>query len=66
MPQLLAQLEVETAIGDSVDWGVLAVYVCSASCDVGAEYADEFVFSNTVAASTQDSDDDSDEDSDED
>lgn len=44
MPQLLNSLSLDTAM-DSVDWGTLAVYTCSNSCDLGTEnYVKEFLW----------------------
>ena len=59
MPQLAAVLEQETTAREvrsavatkameELDWGVLAVYTCSKSCDIAADYAEEFVWHNPV------------------
>jgi hypothetical protein len=34
---------------DALDWGVLAVYTCKASCDIGETYAQEFIWKNPIA-----------------
>nr|CAI5839134.1 unnamed protein product [Callosobruchus analis] len=46
MPQLLAFLHETT-----LDWGVLVVYTCDASCDVDGKYKEEFVFKQDVEVS---------------
>lgn len=67
MPQLLHELEVDAPqVTESLDWGVLAVFTCAASCDTGSEYAEEWVFSNIVSADPMDDDDDDDTDDDDD
>ena len=44
MPQLLYHLKVDD-IGASLDWGVLAVYTCSESCQPqSGGYQQEFVW----------------------
>ena len=46
LPQLLNHLDLDE-MGDSVDWGTLAVYTCSESCqtaDSGRPYRQEFVW----------------------
>ncbi|KAF8771858.1 programmed cell death protein 2-like [Argiope bruennichi] len=44
MPQLLNYLSLDS-VQDSVDWGTLAVYTCSKSCDEGVKgYVKEFVW----------------------
>nr|CAH7767911.1 unnamed protein product [Callosobruchus chinensis] len=43
MPQLLTFLHEE-----NLDWGVLVVYTCEASCDVNGIYKEEFVFKQDV------------------
>lgn len=39
MPQLLNYLE-----HDNIDWGILAIYTCSISCDTQSKYLQEFIF----------------------
>ncbi|CAL1280443.1 unnamed protein product [Larinioides sclopetarius] len=44
MPQLLNYLSLDS-VDDSIDWGTLAVYTCSQSCEKGVEgYVKEFVW----------------------
>lgn len=43
MPQLLNSLSVDST-GASIDWGTLAVYACSASCDGDGQYCPEFIW----------------------
>ncbi|CAL1280398.1 unnamed protein product [Larinioides sclopetarius] len=44
MPQLLNYLSLDS-VQDSIDWGTLAVYTCSKSCEKGMEgYVKEFVW----------------------
>ncbi|GBN32041.1 hypothetical protein AVEN_221815-1, partial [Araneus ventricosus] len=44
MPQLLNYLSLDS-VQDSIDWGTLAVYTCSKSCEKGVEaYVKEFVW----------------------
>uniref|UniRef100_A0A8C5H2H7 MYND-type domain-containing protein n=1 Tax=Gouania willdenowi TaxID=441366 RepID=A0A8C5H2H7_GOUWI len=43
MPQLLNSLCVDST-GASVDWGTLAVYTCSVSCNQEEEYSSEFIW----------------------
>lgn len=67
MPQLLAELGVDADAdvdAETVDWGVLAVYTCAASCSVGTAYAEEWVYSNECAGDAAGSDDDDDDDDD--
>ncbi|KAA8595511.1 hypothetical protein FQN60_010802 [Etheostoma spectabile] len=43
MPQLLNSLRVDST-GASIDWGTLAVYTCSASCNHDDQYCPEFIW----------------------
>ncbi|ESO86952.1 hypothetical protein LOTGIDRAFT_220203 [Lottia gigantea] len=43
LPQLLCQLDVDS-VGESLDWGVMAVYTCSQDCDIGNKYQEEFIW----------------------
>ncbi|KAF3832506.1 hypothetical protein F7725_026171 [Dissostichus mawsoni] len=43
MPQLLNSLCVDST-GASIDWGTLAVYACSASCNNDDQYCPEFIW----------------------
>eukprot|EP00053_Salpingoeca_punica_P018057 m.175461 g.175461 ORF g.175461 m.175461 type:complete len:365 (+) comp17349_c1_seq1:448-1542(+) len=53
LPQLLNHLKLDEDMSkDSMDFGVLAVYVCENSCSAGTEgYVDEIVWHNKVNAS---------------
>lgn len=63
MPQLLHELEVDSpGIAESMDWGVLAVFSCEASCESGSDYAEEWVYANVVSADAGDDDEDDDTD----
>jgi hypothetical protein len=49
MPQLINHLEVDPGDSASPDWGMVAIYSCSASCPPqaggnGGAYAEEFVW----------------------
>lgn len=39
MPQLLNSYK-----GLNVDWGVIAIYTCSKSCDTNGSYVDEYCY----------------------
>ncbi|XP_028256835.1 programmed cell death protein 2 [Parambassis ranga] len=43
MPQLLNSLCVDST-GASIDWGTLAIYTCSASCNHDEQYCPEFIW----------------------
>lgn len=43
MPQLLNSLSVDST-GASIDWGTLAVYTCSVSCNHDDQYCPEFIW----------------------
>lgn len=43
MPQLLNSLSVDST-GASIDWGTLAVYACSDSCNHDDKYCPEFIW----------------------
>ncbi|XP_075059514.1 programmed cell death protein 2 isoform X2 [Mixophyes fleayi] len=47
MPQLLNHLKVDT-LQESIDWGILAVYTCSANCNAETQYAEEFLWKQDV------------------
>ncbi|GFW32474.1 programmed cell death protein 2 [Trichonephila clavipes] len=48
MPQLLNYLSIDS--GDIVDWGTLAVYTCSKSCEQGiGNYMKEFIWKQDVS-----------------
>eukprot|EP00062_Callorhinchus_milii_P009737 gi/632953986/ref/XP_007892720.1/ PREDICTED: programmed cell death protein 2 [Callorhinchus milii] len=49
MPQLLYYLKVDS-LGESIDWGTLAVYTCEESCDHGNEYTTEFLWKQDFSA----------------
>ncbi|XP_069091085.1 programmed cell death protein 2 isoform X2 [Pleurodeles waltl] len=48
MPQLLSHLNVDS-IGDSIDWGTLAVFTCAENCGDEKEYCKEFLWKQDVA-----------------
>ena len=52
MPQLINYLDFEeSATRASIDWGVLAIYSCSKSCEVeGVSYMKEIIWRNNVSA----------------
>ena len=43
MPQLLNSLHVDST-GASIDWGTVAVYTCSVSCNRDDQYFPEFIW----------------------
>ncbi|NWS16789.1 PDCD2 protein, partial [Pachyramphus minor] len=43
MPQLLNHLQVDS-LGESIDWGTLAVYTCADNCGGANEYLEEFLW----------------------
>ncbi|CAK6964020.1 programmed cell death protein 2 [Scomber scombrus] len=52
MPQLLNSLCVDST-GASIDWGTLAVYTCSISCNHDDEYCPEFVWKQDFSSDQQ-------------
>ncbi|XP_034284278.1 programmed cell death protein 2 isoform X2 [Pantherophis guttatus] len=50
MPQLLAHLNVDS-LGESIDWGTLAIYTCAVNCDLGNHYAEEFIWKQDISNS---------------
>ncbi|XP_044146288.1 programmed cell death protein 2 [Bufo gargarizans] len=51
MPQLLNHLKVDS-LQKSIDWGVLAVYTCSANCSAETHYVEEFLWKQDVPGDT--------------
>ncbi|XP_069625420.1 programmed cell death protein 2 isoform X2 [Ranitomeya imitator] len=49
MPQLLNYLKVDS-LQQSIDWGVLAIYTCSANCNAETHYVEEFLWKQDVSA----------------
>ncbi|PNF25052.1 Programmed cell death protein 2 [Cryptotermes secundus] len=47
LPQMLNYLGLDST-EDSVDWGTLAVYTCSQSCDEGPAYKQEFLWKQDI------------------
>lgn len=52
MPQLLSHLRVDS-LGQSIDWGTLAVFTCSGNCDAEKQYAAEFLWKQDVVDSAK-------------
>ncbi|XP_003215925.4 programmed cell death protein 2 [Anolis carolinensis] len=50
MPQLLNYLKVDS-LGESIDWGTLAVYTCAENCNQGNGYTEEFVWKQDISGS---------------
>uniref|UniRef100_A0A8D0EB30 Programmed cell death 2 n=1 Tax=Salvator merianae TaxID=96440 RepID=A0A8D0EB30_SALMN len=50
MPQLLNHLKVDS-LGESIDWGTLAVYTCADSCNRGNHYTEEFIWKQDISSS---------------
>lgn len=48
MPQLLNFINVVVDL-NSIDWGVLAVYTCKASCTKGPAYKEEFMLKQDLS-----------------
>ncbi|NWY01077.1 PDCD2 protein, partial [Nothoprocta ornata] len=51
MPQLLNHLQVDR-LGESMDWGTLAVYTCAESCSQAGGYAEEFIWKQDFSAAS--------------
>ncbi|XP_025940904.1 programmed cell death protein 2, partial [Apteryx rowi] len=49
MPQLLNHLKVDS-LGESIDWGTLAVYTCANNCNEGNQYTEEFIWKQDFSA----------------
>ncbi|XP_034964387.2 programmed cell death protein 2 isoform X1 [Zootoca vivipara] len=49
MPQLLNHLKVDS-LGESIDWGTLAIYTCADSCNRGNHYTEEFVWKQDISS----------------
>ena len=49
MSQLLNHLNVDT-LGDSIDWGTMAIYTCTDSCSPTQGYEREFVWKQDFSA----------------
>ncbi|XP_015217969.2 programmed cell death protein 2 isoform X1 [Lepisosteus oculatus] len=56
MPQLLNHLKVDT-LQESIDWGVLAVYTCTETCEQGNSYTAEFIWKQDFAADPRNTED---------
>ncbi|XP_058485409.1 programmed cell death protein 2 [Solea solea] len=52
MPQLLNSLCVDST-GASIDWGTLAIYTCSASCNHDDQYCPEFIWKQDFSQDQQ-------------
>ncbi|XP_044202599.1 programmed cell death protein 2 [Thunnus albacares] len=52
MPQLLNSLCVDST-GASIDWGILAVYTCSISCNHDDQYCPEFIWKQDFSSDQQ-------------
>ncbi|KAF7254321.1 Programmed cell death protein 2 [Varanus komodoensis] len=50
MPQLLNHLKVDS-LGESIDWGTLAIYTCADSCNFGSQYTEEFIWKQNISSS---------------
>ena len=55
MPQLLNRLNLDIVVqgntgpsAESIDWGVLAIYTCSASCNESVSYKQEFMWKQDI------------------
>lgn len=51
MPQLLVHLDVDN-LNNSIDWGILAIYTCSQSCDIDARYVEEYLWKQDYSNKT--------------
>ncbi|XP_061557356.1 programmed cell death protein 2 [Phycodurus eques] len=52
MPQVLNSLRVDST-GASIDWGTLAIYTCSVSCNHGDQYCLEFIWKQDFSSDQQ-------------
>ncbi|XP_075453144.1 programmed cell death protein 2 isoform X2 [Ascaphus truei] len=51
MPQLLNHLKVDS-LGESIDWGILAVFTCTDNCTTETRYAVEFLWKQDIVGDT--------------
>uniref|UniRef100_A0ACB8GAY0 Programmed cell death protein 2 n=2 Tax=Sphaerodactylus townsendi TaxID=933632 RepID=A0ACB8GAY0_9SAUR len=50
MPQLLNHLKVDS-LGESIDWGTIAIYTCAHNCNLGNQYTEEFIWKQNISSS---------------